>query len=208
MANHARKLPKCKKKIWTRHWQWKRKCGRNKTENKIWHGWKCKAAPKCGLVEVSFGICAVRTFWDCESRCVGDMHSPPTCHIWLRVLAANWHLRSFAQFHFVLAISSKSRDAMDTQRTGNFAENRRASLGLTPRQRHKFVNARRRQGGDYFVCHLLRRLKETADRFLRVLYHHTIVGYLFIYLFIWPQEKWSIFFGGSFTLGMTHYSEI
>lgn len=101
----------------------------------------------------------------------------------------------FARFHFLcLRLTTSLREATDAQRTGNFADcegtcrppppfrltsNRRAPLGLAPR-RDKLANARRRQDGDYFVCHLSRRLKQAADGFLWVLCCRTVVGFFFL----------------------------
>lgn len=102
-------------------------------------------------------------------------------------IGCNWRLRNLHGFILCLRLTTSLREAIDTQRTADcegtcrtpppfrLTSNRRASLGLAPRR--KLANARRRQVGDYFVCHLSRRLKQAADGFLRVLYCHTVVGF-------------------------------
>lgn len=68
----------------------------------------------------TFWVCSVRTSWDCESRCIGEIHSPPTRHIWLQPASSQ-----FARFHFVFAIHNKSLRGDRYTKDGKFCRLRR-----------------------------------------------------------------------------------
>lgn len=131
-------------------------------------------------------------------------------------IGCNWRLRNLHGFILCLRLTTSLREATDAQRTGNFAdcEGTRPPAPTFPANLKRESSSWSRSQTQVGECEAAPRRRlfclsplappEAGCRRVPqgfVLSHRC--GFYF-----WPQEQRSILFSGSFTLRMTHYSEI